>query len=116
MKKIIILLFFPLIVSCNQAKEEVPNNILSVEQMTAIMVDIQLIEGGVAIMKFNKDKNREEIIKYYGSLYKAHEIDKPLFDKSLEYYCKRPELFVDIYDGVINKLSEIQAEVENKKD
>ncbi len=116
MKKFIILASLAFFASCNQEAEEIPTNILSVEQMTAIMVDIQLIEGGVVIMKFNKDKNREEIIKYYGSLYKAHEIDKPLFDKSLEYFCKRPELFVEIYDGVINKLSEIQAEVGNKKE
>ena len=114
MKKFFAPIIFLLFVSCSQPTEEIPGNILSVEQMTAIMVDIQLIEGGVVIMKYNKDKDHNEILDYYRSLYQAHQINKPLFDKSLKYYCERPDLFVQIYDGVIIQLSEIQAEVENK--
>jgi len=116
MKKIFIPLIFPLFVSCSHPADEIPSNILSVKQMTSIMVDVQLIEGGVVIMKYNKDKDRKEIVNYYRLLYEVHQIDKPLFDKSLKYYCERPDLFVEIYDGVIIQLSEIQAEVENKKE
>jgi len=118
MKKIATFLLLPLIIACSQKSHDIPNDILSIDKMTSIMVDIQLIEGSLSIMKYSKDKDQKEIINYYRLLYETHNINKPLFDKSLKYYCDRPELFVDIYEGVIIQLTELQAETEteNKKE
>ena len=93
----------------------IPKGVLSIEKMTEIMVDVQLIEAGIVIRKYNKTQRKEQIMDYYRSLYLKHNTDKQTFENSLKFYTDNPDKLELIYDRILEKLSKLEAEVENEK-
>ena len=95
--------------------EPIPGDVLRIEKMTDIMLDVQLIEGGIVIRKYNKTQRKGQIIDYYKSLYHKHKISKETFENSLKYYTDHPDKLEKIYDGMLERLSKLEAEVQNEK-
>ena len=117
MKKYLIFFLLTLFVACSEPEAvEIPAEILSMERMTAIMMDIQLIEGGIVVKNYNKTRKRDEITEYYKAIFKKHEISQKEFDRSIKFYTGHPGLLEEVYDGILVKLSEYQAEIENQKE
>ena len=116
MKKFLIVWVLAGCWACSEKSvEAIPDDVLPIEKMTAIMVDVQLIEGGIVIRKYNKTQRKDQITDYYKSLYFKHEISKEIFDYSLKYYTDHPGKLEEIYERMLEKLSELEAEVENEK-
>ena len=116
MKKYLILVVLSLGFGCGEKPvESVPIDVLSIQEMTAIMVDVQLIEGGIVIRKYNKTQRKGQITDYYKSLYHKHKVSKETFKNSLNYYTDHPDKLEEIYDGMLERLSKLEAEVQNEK-
>ena len=116
MKKYLILLGLVFGLGCGEKPDEsVPIDVLSIQEMTEIMVDVQLIEGGIVIRKYNKTQRKGQIADYYKSLYHKHKISKETFENSLKYYTDHPDKLEEIYDGMLERLSKLEAEVQNEK-
>jgi hypothetical protein len=87
----------------------IPENLIPMDSMVAILVDVQLIE---AILKINyaaKSENQTYSEKYYDYLFEKHCITKDQFEKSLEYYQRNSESLGIIYTEVITELSKLQT-------
>ena len=79
------------------------------------MVDIQLIEGGIVIRKYGRSQHVDQIKEVYKALYTKHDIGKKEFDLSMKYYTDHPDRLEEVYDGMLEKLSKLEAEVSNEK-
>ena len=102
--------------SCSeQPVEKLPKGVIPMDKMTAIMVDIQLIEAGIVVRKYNRTQRKNQITDYYLALYHKHDISKETFDLSLQYYTDHPGQLEEIYESMMEKLSELEAKVENEK-
>lgn len=116
MKKYLNLFVLTLFLGCAEKEiEPIPADVFSIEKMTNIMVDIQLIEGGIVIRKYSKTRHADRIEKVYKALYKKHEISQEEFELSMRFYTDHPDKLEEVYDGMLEKLSELEAKVANDK-
>jgi len=116
MKKYLMSIVVCLSLGCSEEPaEQIPGDVLPIEKMTDIMLDVQLIEGGIVIRKYNKMQRKEQISDYYKSLYHKHKVSKETFESSLKYYTDHPDKLETIYDGMLERLSQLEAEVQNEK-
>jgi len=116
MKKYLILSLVVLSLGCGeQPQNALPEGVLSIDKMTAIMVDVQLIEAGIVVRKYNRTQRKDQITDYYRALFNKHEVSKQTFDLSLQFYTDHPDQLEEIYEGLMERLSELQAEIANEK-
>ncbi len=90
-----------------------PDGILSKKKMVPIIVDIHLAEA-INNQKFNislvRDSLPEEL---YLSICKKHHTDRTVVEKSLLYYGKHTEAYTEIYNEVLDVLSELEVKAKN---
>lgn len=96
-----------LFTNCSDPTEIIiPNDIIPEEQMIGVLVDMHLIEGGKVGRKMMGDTL--VVDEYFYKVYKKHEIDKSLFDKSFKFYSGHPKLMDVLYEKVIEELNHKQ--------
>ena len=115
MKKSLISILLLTLFACNEEARIIPDNVLSREKMSSIMVDIQLIEATMAVNQLKGDEARETAANNYVSVLQQHNISREEFDESFKYYAKHPELLEQIYDEMLKELSKRQAEIGNER-
>ena len=101
MKKLIyIILIF---CSCDSLNEEnaKPNNLIPEDKMIDILYDMSLISVSKGINKRILENNGMKPKKY---ILKKYNIDSLQFVVSNEYYSKDLEIYLSIYEEVLNKL------------
>tara|TARA_Y100000766_G_C18814838_1_gene559919 strand:- start:465 stop:917 length:453 start_codon:yes stop_codon:yes gene_type:complete len=101
MKKLICI--FLVLFSCSFSVEqkEVPDNLISEEEMINILYDMSLISVSKGINKRILENNGMKPKKY---ILKKYDIDSLQFVTSNEYYSKDLERYLSIYEEVLNKL------------
>ena len=101
MKKLICI--FLVLFSCSFTieKKEVPDNLISEEEMINILYDMSLISVSKGINKRILENNGMKPKKY---ILKKYDIDSLQFVTSNEYYSKDLERYLSIYEEVLNKL------------
>ena len=103
-----------LIFGCSEPSEGPPEDVLTKEVFTQVMIDVQLIEGMKIHRLGPKREKNPDMELLYGVVLEEHEIDKEVFLKTYNYYKSRPEEMEIIYEQVLDSLSKLDAEV--KKD
>ncbi|NVO20545.1 MAG: DUF4296 domain-containing protein [Bacteroidetes bacterium] len=117
MKKWIYLPILLLLLSCNKGSPIIstrPSGALSKSQMTDLLIDINLAEAALRVgtpihnQSFDTVYQKSQFIK----VFQEHEVSPDDFDKSLTYYSQHVEDLNDIYEGVLSRLSDMQAKLE----
>jgi hypothetical protein len=107
--KWLILILILLVYSCG--KEELPKGILPKNKMVPILVDQHLAEV-IFTMRFAVGvKGDNPMDDLYLSILKKHKVDQKVFEESVYYYSKHPNLYIPVYDEVLNRLNEMQVNV-----
>ena len=101
MKKLIYI--FLIFYSCGSLSEEnvKPNNLIPEDKMIDILYDMSLISVSKGINKRILENNGMKPKKY---ILKKYNIDSLQFVVSNEYYSKDLEIYLSIYEEVLNKL------------
>ena len=101
MKKLIYI--FLIFYSCGSITEEnvKPNNLIPEDKMIDILYDMSLISVSKGINKRILENNGMKPKKY---ILKKYNIDSLQFVVSNEYYSKDLEIYLSIYEEVLNKL------------
>tara|TARA_Y100000994_G_scaffold55374_1_gene44724 strand:+ start:1632 stop:2090 length:459 start_codon:yes stop_codon:yes gene_type:complete len=101
MKKLIYI--FLIFCSCGSISEEniKPNNLIPEDKMIDILYDMSLISVSKGINKRILENNGMKPKKY---ILKKYNIDSLQFVVSNEYYSKDLEIYLSIYEEVLNKL------------
>lgn len=103
-----------IIQSCSAPKVTIPNDVLSKENMVAILTDIHLAESAVTLKFTNKDTSMLQAAEYNNFIFKNHKTTKEQFNKSYDFYVAHPDILNKIYDDVLTELSKKQGEAAKK--
>lgn len=97
--------------SCAPAHKEnndVPENVLTSTELVDILTDAYLAEGASGINIKQVTGQQVDSVYLFNPL-KDHNCTKSKFDTSITYYSNHPKAFKQIYEQVLEKLSQIQA-------
>ena len=96
--------------SCGNSQSVDASEIVPREEMIEILTDIQIFES---VNQIRKDRSKEgfELYRAYKWVFEQHDITEEIFRRSLEHYAEDPIDFEAIYDEVMIRISEKQAEV-----
>jgi predicted nuclease with TOPRIM domain len=105
-----------LAVSCNSLLKSKPAGTLSEEKMTEVLVDIHITEailriGNDSLVKLN---DTSDIRNRFAQVFRKHDVEPDEFNKSLNYYIQHIEMLDKIYVEVINRLTEMEANLQQK--
>src|SRR5260370_27741477 len=101
-----ILLLTLLFFYCSEKEKRA--NILSGNKMKEVMWDMIRADQYVSdfLMKDSTRNQKEESVKLYEEIFHIHKITRQQFQKSLEYYSSRPDLFRPIIDSLAKRKNE----------
>lgn len=108
------LLLFYILCSCNMKEERMPDEILNQEEMVALMSDMQLAEAVIKLQVNRVDSTSVNSDSLFNKVFRKHNVNKETFKKNFDYYNSNPVLMEEIYNLVIEKLSEEQAALKGK--
>ena len=100
MKNFLFLSVFTFIFNCSEI-QTVPENIIPVETMTEIIYDMTLISVSKGVNRKILENNGFKPTSY---ILKKHQIDSIDFIMSNEYYSSNLDMYLSIYQNVLNKL------------
>lgn len=113
--------FFPVLVmvllmitSCyedNKAYSPLPEKLLSQQQMIDVLTELQLVEGRVVLERDKNKDIRNTGQKYNEEVYNAFGITIHQLIENLDYYQDHTDVMVDIYDGVLANITQLQTDV-----
>lgn len=96
-----------LIYSCNvNNKDEKKSfsNVLSVEDFTNLMIDIQLIEGHLNTNRVDQVFMVDSSKRYYKEIFNKHNITYTDYKENLKFYTSKPKTLEEVYKKVEEKL------------
>ena len=93
---------FILFIGCASPEVQIPETVLTPEQMMPIMVDIHVIEGARNGAIMLGDTNGIE--DYYAKGYEKYGITEDQFKSSVAFYSDNPTVFIPIYEEVLDSL------------
>ncbi len=99
---------FLLLISCN-VKDRVPRHIPSKKKMTDLLVDIHLSDNVMSIDGISQ-KNKQ--LGYYRYILERQGVTQAEFDSALSWYSAHPKVYLEVYDRVIQILTEKEAETQ----
>ena len=85
--------------------EKIPEHILTVDKMTAILVDIHLAEGKIHELQIFGDTAKMTFAYYEKEIFAKHQIDADLYKESFEYHLHNIKTMDDIYARVVDSLN-----------
>lgn len=80
----------------------VPEGVVPQRQMTALLLDMHLVDGQLASMVI--DSARAYRDAYYDAIFSRYAIDSTAFERSIEFYSERPELMKKMYIDIEKQL------------
>jgi hypothetical protein len=98
-------IFFVLIIffSCQKAAEK-PENILSHDQMVAVLAEVYIAEEKISHMGLTADSSLVVFNRVQGRIFEATGVADSVFKKSFDYYMTRPKELERIYTVLIDSL------------
>lgn len=104
-------LFCLLLFSCGKKEEkseELPAGILSEEQFSRVLTDFALAESAANMNIKTIEVRRLDSVYAFDPL-KENGVSQALYDSTVSFYVKRPDLYKKVYEKVLVALSEMQA-------
>ena len=89
--------------SCKE--ESVPENILSVDKMAAILVDVHLAEGKIQRLNLYGDTAKLTFGYYERKIFEKHQVNKEHYKNSFEYHLNDIATMDQIYSRVVDSLN-----------
>ena len=107
LKYFLVVFFLVLVAACKRVS--VPSDVLPPDEMGKVLVDLQLAEAEIST-KTNPEAVRTTSSDLYKYLYTKHHTDSITLVRSFDYYTDHADMLDEIYQGVIEDLSQMQAE------
>lgn len=99
--------------SCGAGK--LPKGILPKDKMIPILVDQHLAEL-VFNQRFAVGIKSDNVMEdLYLSILKKYKVTQKVFEESVFFYSKHPDLYKPIYDEVLNRLNEMEVKVKQEE-
>ncbi|HLR37180.1 MAG TPA: DUF4296 domain-containing protein [Chitinophagaceae bacterium] len=124
--RLIIVTFFSIFFYACSPKEHVPEDVLSVKEMSAVMLDLQLAKAynpsyyarNNTDSTYPKDQ-KKRLQVFYQQVLLIHHIDTAKFFHSFQFYANHPiwiqKVLSNVKDSLDTRLSKIQNSIGNKR-
>lgn len=112
MQRFFVLFAVVLLFSCNRKTNVTPTGLLSKSRMVDLLTEIQLAEAGAGT-GYNLDQLNALMAERYAALLQRHQVSYEQFVASYNHYLAHPEQLAAIYDEVIKRLTDMEAEIRN---
>ncbi len=100
----VVLLLSFLVSACSKT----PEGVLSEKKMQSVQADIQLAEAMIALdPEFYTDDATKEAL--FEAVFKKHATNRAEYDSSLMWYGRHLDIYMEVYDRVLNDLSKRQS-------
>lgn len=99
--------FFCLIIICVSfyaCKPGIPKDIIQPDKMEQVLLDIHIVDGYITTLP-NADTAKSVGASFYKGVYKKFDIDSALYNASINYYYKHPDIMKKMYDSITVKLN-----------
>ncbi|MBC2837907.1 DUF4296 domain-containing protein [Robiginitalea sp. SC105] len=103
MRKLRIFLLFTLVLGCQDALVEKPDNLIPPGKMSDILFDLAVMEAIDNTYRGQLERNGIEPLSY---VFEKHRVDSLQFAKSDFYYASRPAVYERIYQEVADRLAQ----------
>jgi len=87
-----------------------PENLLSQEKVTQVMLDMQLLEAAIRIKLLRQKDLKTRTPGFFDQVLNKHNVTKEEFISSLEFYSAQHEKITAIYDSVEVRLIRMKNE------
>lgn len=91
-----------------------PDNFFDKQKMINILTDAQIVEGALNYNRINRINVTELKEEYYNQVFIKYNITAYDFKQNMDYYNSKPDVMEEILNGVLEKLNQIQAQLEQK--
>lgn len=98
-------------ISCNSGKDSYQGSLIQCDTFVVILAELQISEAIQSHYALNQQAMPVNIGLYYKSVLKKHNTDRESFGKTVEYYSRRMDDFVDVYKDVQNYLEEEKSKL-----
>lgn len=95
-------------------KNEMPEEILKMDQMIQIQADVELIESYLITVRLKKERDSVAVVKF-NELYEKHDISREDYQSSLAYYRDDKVLLRELYTRTLEELKRRETEFKAKK-
>ena len=106
----LIYIFLPLLALLTGCSDPTPADILSMDEMAALMAEMQIAHAGVDLTVEQKDGKLKASQEINVAILDAQGVDRDLFFNSYEYYQQTPSLMDSIY---IRVLADLESQVDS---
>jgi Skp family chaperone for outer membrane proteins len=97
----------------DDAKTEIPGNIISPDSMVMIISDIQNTEAILREFKRTGEDNPLRSAKFLKQTFDKHGITPEQYKTSIAFYEQHQETYYKIYQDVVSRLTQMQTELKN---
>lgn len=103
--------------SCSDNKK-IPDHILQPEKMEAVLADVMMADAlnQERIIRDSLLYLPSENVSYFKKIFQLHAVTKEEFEKSIQFYTKRPDLMRSVIDSASAEVSRKNTLLEAKKD
>lgn len=114
-------IFFTLLIAaCSPSGEnqsqKVPSNLIQPDEMTSIIVDIQIAEALLQEHRRTGQLTDDHTVNYITEVFEKHNTTKEKFTESVRFYEKNLELYQRIYENVVTQMTQRQTELKNPEE
>jgi hypothetical protein len=107
MRNSLVIIMIFLVFACS--KNKLPKGILTEKEIAPVLVELHLGEA-INTQQFGPEITRDNYqTDIYLSILKKFKLDQKVFETSVLYYSKHPDLYKPIYDEVLNRLNEMSV-------
>lgn len=99
--------------ACKEKQARVANKpawVIDEKKMVDIIADLRIIDAATYINSSAPPRNK---VNDWYFVMKKHKVQDSIFRKSHDYYAEHPEVAEKLYEQVIDKISEMQADNAN---
>ena len=107
--KVFLTVLILLVCGCKKKEMHIndkPDWVISEDQMVDMIVDIRIADAAVYINQKTLPRDKAADLTF---IMKKYHTNDSIFDKSHDYYAEHPEVAENIYERVIDRLSEMVA-------
>lgn len=109
-----LLMLIMMFMACSS--EDVPEGVLTRDQMVPIFLDVYLAEGKVNNLKVKRDSSLALFEIYEQLIFEKHNVSDSIYRLSMSYYYDHPDQLEMIYETVLDSLNLLEKRLEEKKE
>jgi hypothetical protein len=102
------------VLSCtNKNSERETKNLIPEKDLIPMIIDIHMVDA-LMTLKMNDSLNFEPK-KLNNAVFTKYHTSRKEFDQTIKYYSQKPQLLDSLYEKILVRMSEMKAEISNKK-